>query len=90
MRPAYTELDSCGLTTSNDCRTDRDVNPTVETTVQRFYDAHAAHDLGAQMKKRGNNVSTLKSATPRFQAPMSETTGPGAYSPERVRVRRSF
>lgn len=65
------------------CRSDRDVNPTPEATVQKFYNAHESHDLAIQMKKKGNTVSALKSATPRFQG-ICETKGPGAYSPEKV------
>lgn len=66
-------------------RSDRDVNPTVATSVQSFYDTHEAHDLAAHMKKRGNAVTTLKSATPRFRV-IGESAGPGAYSPEKVRA----
>lgn len=59
------------------------MNPTPEATVQTSYNAHESHDLAIQMKKKGNTVSALKSATPRFQA-LCETKGPGAYSPEKV------
>ncbi|TYZ65951.1 hypothetical protein PybrP1_007060 [[Pythium] brassicae (nom. inval.)] len=65
-------------------RTERDVNPTVAATVQRFYDAHEAHDLAAQLKHKGNAVTMLKSATPRFRA-IGDSAGPGAYAPEKVR-----
>lgn len=63
------------------------MNPTPEATVRKFYDAHESHDLAIQLKKNGNTVSALKSATPRFQA-VCETKGPGAYSPEKVSTLR--
>lgn len=59
------------------------MNPTVATTVQRFYDAHDAHELAAQLKRKGNAGTTLKSSTPRFQA-IEDSAGPGTYAPEKV------
>ncbi|RLN59955.1 hypothetical protein BBJ28_00003592 [Nothophytophthora sp. Chile5] len=68
-------------------RTDRDVNPTLETTVQRFYDPQNASNMGVQIKRKGNAVVALQSSVPRFRGRIEESEtprrGPGAYFHER-------
>lgn len=75
-------------------RMERDVNPTRVASVQRFYDASRATNVGGVLLERaGNAVASMKSAAPRFQPPQNDTSdattqlrrGPGAYSPEKVR-----
>jgi hypothetical protein len=72
---------------------ERDVNPTRVTSVQRFYDASRATNVGDTLLERaGNTVTSMKSAVPRFHPPRSDVSdaveqlrrGPGAYSPEKV------
>ncbi|GLE04004.1 hypothetical protein PINS_up012915 [Pythium insidiosum] len=71
-------------------RTERDVNPTLPTTVQTFYDASESFDLGRLVKKKGTTGVALKSATPRFSSDenVNSPQGPGRYAPERVRLER--
>ncbi|KAF1316346.1 Phytanoyl-coa dioxygenase, partial [Globisporangium splendens] len=69
---------------------ERDVNPTPIATVNHFYDVHASQELAQHVQMKGNTVSALKSATPRFNQvdgyhENKEIRGPGAYSPERFR-----
>ncbi|KAF1316569.1 Phytanoyl-coa dioxygenase, partial [Globisporangium splendens] len=69
-------------------RHERDVNPTPIATVNHFYDVHASQELARHVQMKGNTVSALKSATPRFNQvdgyhENKEIRGPGAYSPER-------
>lgn len=85
LKPGYSFLGAnlTDLACVVSCRSERDVNPTPVATVHTFYNSHESHDLATQMKKKGNTVSALRSATPRFHD-VQETKGPGAYSPERV------
>ncbi|KAG7378072.1 hypothetical protein PHYPSEUDO_010589 [Phytophthora pseudosyringae] len=69
-------------------RTERDVNPTLTATVQRFYDPHESTDVGSQATRKGNAVVSLKSNVPRFDNGSSEEIrasqrGPGSYFPDR-------
>ncbi|KAJ0394617.1 hypothetical protein ATCC90586_009655 [Pythium insidiosum] len=67
-------------------RTERDVNPTLPTTVQSFYDASESFDLGRVVRKKGSTGVALKSATPRFARDenLNSPQGPGRYAPEQV------
>ncbi|KAG7392454.1 hypothetical protein PHYBOEH_006369 [Phytophthora boehmeriae] len=65
-------------------RTEREVNPTRTVVVQRFYDPQQSTDLSTQLKRKGNAVTALKSAVPRFHEKMDGSErGPGSYFPDR-------
>ncbi|OWZ21866.1 hypothetical protein PHMEG_0003519 [Phytophthora megakarya] len=61
-------------------RTEREVNPTPTTTVQRFYNPQEVTDVGSQLKKKGNTVVCLKSNVPRFNG-SSQGIKPPACGP---------
>ncbi|KAG6584604.1 Excinuclease ABC subunit A [Phytophthora cinnamomi] len=66
-------------------RTERDVNPTPTSTVQRFYNPQDSSDLGVLVNKKGSTGVALKSSVARFHRPHCQASqrGPGSYFPDR-------